>query len=491
MSGEPEAASPIRRIRGTFRLRRRHGVVDQITVQLDSPRSDELGDRKRRWRMRLTEHPFGIQTDSTAAAMPNSEAVANGKHISFGKRMFERIERRIWPTGISTLFVTLGLLYTFRWGPDVGHVPSLWIEPSDLAQTFRAAAELAHGHLSSIYQAGPAGTFVDYPGVLIALAPLGALSNVFHGSAVAIIANHLLLAHRSVIPIYPGSQLAESGISPEGVTYVNHDQAFIGLDIVAMMLSCMALFACDALTQRLQVSQPRRIVVCAVVAVLLWNVTVLFGHPEDAVAVAFAVYAFVFALNGRFAGAGWLFGVALMFQPLVLLMLPVLLAMAGRRYALGMTISIRSHCRSPCPFHTRRQRPSDTSSADRSADFSQCQSLDALDRLVAASQWRTCRRRSCTNLGLAFCHRPRRLGLPAMARTPRTLGLVMFPSPGFARVHGVRDDSILRVGGHGGWRGGGGPMQRSPIRDRHRCWPLPRRSSLSGGLAGSLGGPSK
>ena len=77
---------------------------------------------------------------------------------------------------------------------------------------------------------------------------------------------------------------------------------------------------------------------CAVVAVLLWNVTVLFGHPEDAVAVAFAVYAFVFALNGRFAGAGWLFGVALMFQPLVLLMLPVLLAMAGRRYALGMTI---------------------------------------------------------------------------------------------------------------------------------------------------------
>ena len=176
-----------------------------------TPREVTARNRKRRWRMRLAEHPFGIQTDSTAAAMPNSEAVANGKNMSFGKRMFERIERRIWPTGISTLFVTLGLLYTFRWGPDVGHVPSLWIEPSDLAQTFRAAAELAHGHLSAIYQAGPAGTFVDYPGVLIALAPLGALSNVFHGSAVAIIANHLLLAHPSVIPIYPGSQLAESG----------------------------------------------------------------------------------------------------------------------------------------------------------------------------------------------------------------------------------------------------------------------------------------
>ena len=252
--------------------------------------------------------------------------------------VFEHLKDRKWPLGTSTLFVILGLLYIFRWGPDVQHIPSLWIEPSDLTLTFRAAAALARGNLSSIYRPGLAGTFVEYPGMLIALAPLGALSNVLHGSAVAIMANHRLLAHPSVFPIYPGSQLTEFGTSPEGVTYIYHDQAFVVLDIVAMVLSCMALFACDALTQRLQVSQPRRIVVSAVVAVLLWNVTVLFGHPEDAVAVAFAVYALVFALNRRFAGAGWLFGVALVFQPLVLLMLPVLLAMAGRRHVLGVII---------------------------------------------------------------------------------------------------------------------------------------------------------
>ena len=383
--------------------------------------------------------------------------------------MFERIERRIWPTGISTLFVTLGLLYTFRWGPDVGHVPSLWIEPSDLAQTFRAAAELAHGHLSSIYQPGPAGTFVDYPGVLIALAPLGALSNVFHGSAVAIIANHLLLAHPSVIPIYPGSQLAESGTSPEGVTYVNHDQAFIGLDIVAMMLSCMALFACDALTQRLQVSQPRRIVVCAVVAVLLWNVTVLFGHPEDAVAVAFAVYAFVFALNGRFAGAGWLFGVALMFQPLVLLMLPVLLAMAGRRYALGMTIRSVLTAAAPVLFilvanvraTLRALIDQPTSPSVNHLTPWTALSPHLSGGLVAAGPVRILGLLFAIGLGV-WVYR-RWLGRPELLAWSCSLALAL-------RVY---TESVMtpysRVGGHGGWRGGGGPMQRSPIRDRHRA----------------------
>ena len=288
----------------------------------------------------LSAEPSTSRPDPSVKKPPAKKALAQtnpAKKSAAGDRVFERLQRRKWPIGISILFVTLGLLYIFRWGSDVQHIPSLWIEPSDLTLTFRAAAALAHGHLSSIYQPGLAGTFVEYPGMAIALAPIGALSNVFHGSAVAIMANHQLFAHPSVSPIYPGSQLTVFGTSPNGVTYIYHDQAFIALDITAMVLSCMALFACDALTQRLQVSQPRRVVVCAVVAALLWNVTVLFGHPEDAVAVAFAVYALVFALNGRFAGAGWLFGAALVFQPLVLLMLPVLLAMAGRRHVLGMT----------------------------------------------------------------------------------------------------------------------------------------------------------
>ncbi len=121
-------------------------------------------------------------------------------------------------------------------------------------------------------------------------------------------------------------------------SYVLQPQWAVWADPYALLLSCPALFACDALAERLQVSRPRRAVLCVVEAFLLWNVTVLWGHPEDAVAVALAAYALTFALDGRFVGAGWLFGAALAFQPLVLLMLPVLLAMAGKRFALGLAI---------------------------------------------------------------------------------------------------------------------------------------------------------
>jgi hypothetical protein len=64
----------------------------------------------------------------------------------------------------------------------------------------------------------------------------------------------------------------------------------------------------------------------------------IYGHPEDAVAIALASYALVFTFEDRFVGAGWLFGAAVGFQPLVLLMLPALLAVVGRSRMLGLGI---------------------------------------------------------------------------------------------------------------------------------------------------------
>jgi hypothetical protein len=105
-----------------------------------------------------------------------------------------------------------------------------------------------------------------------------------------------------------------------------------------LILSCIALFAFDALAERLKVSRSRRAVLCVTEAVLLWPAVALWGHPEDAVAVALATYALIFTLDKRFVGAGWLFGAAVAFQPLVLLMLPVLLAVAGRPRMFGMAV---------------------------------------------------------------------------------------------------------------------------------------------------------
>lgn len=69
---------------------------------------------------------------------------------------------------------------------------------------------------------------------------------------------------------------------------------------------------------------------CVAEGIVLWNISVIWGHPEDAVAVALAIYALVLALDGRWSGAGWLFGAAVATQPVVVLMLPVVLALAGK-----------------------------------------------------------------------------------------------------------------------------------------------------------------
>ena len=90
--------------------------------------------------------------------------------------------------------------------------------------------------------------------------------------------------------------------------------------------------------QRLQVSRSLRVSLVVAEAIILWNVTVLWGHPEDTVAVALAIYALIFAMDERFTGAGWLFGAALAFQPLVLMMFPVLIVMGGKDRALGLIV---------------------------------------------------------------------------------------------------------------------------------------------------------
>ena len=252
--------------------------------------------------------------------------------------MTAHLKRRIGPVVVSLVYVVLGLAYCFRWGPVAQHVPSLWLIPKDLPHTYYAAAALAHGHFSEIYQ--PAVAFLSYPGILIVLAPLGALSGVFSGSIVEIGVDHHLLAHPRVFPISNASSLllAKSPGFSDGREYVLHATVFEALIPVALLLACTSLFAFDALAERLQVSRERRIVLSVLEAVLLWNVTVPWGHPEDAVAVALATYALVFAIDRRFTGAGWLFGAAVATQPLVLLVAPVLLVMAGRRHGVGLAI---------------------------------------------------------------------------------------------------------------------------------------------------------
>jgi hypothetical protein len=268
-----------------------------------------------------SERPPGAKSPSLAARLAERDG------------QLGRVGRRSWPIGVALVYVAMGLLYCFRWDSVVLHIPSCWVWPNDLWGSYRASSNLAHGHLGSIYTFG----FLEFPGILVALAPFGALSGVLHSSFLQIATASRLA------PAYPqsfvGPGLVASPVYHSSAGYfVVHPQWLILVAPYALILSSTALFAFDALAERFGISRPRRAVLCIAEAVLLWNMTVRWGHPEDAVAVALATYALIFALDGRFVGAGWLLGAALVFQPLVLLMIPPLLAFAGRKNALGMAV---------------------------------------------------------------------------------------------------------------------------------------------------------
>ena len=250
--------------------------------------------------------------------------------------MVERLYRRAGPIVVSVVFLVLGLLYLFRWGSVVQHTPSLWLAPDDIWSSYLAASALIHGHLGAIYSSTSGRP--SFPGILLALAPLAAFSNRQHTAVIEIAKHHHLLAHPQVFSSVGSSLLQTEERASGAGQFVFHPQIFVFLAPWMLALACVALFACDALAERLGVARGQRALLSVAEAVLLWNVAVFWGHPEDAVAVALAVYALIFAIDGRFTGAGWLFGLALAAQPLVIVVFPVLLVMSGKRRALGLAV---------------------------------------------------------------------------------------------------------------------------------------------------------
>ena len=114
------------------------------------------------------------------------------------------------------------------------------------------------------------------------------------------------------------------GMSEDFPYVLAHPTSWLLLGPYELLIGSVVLFALDSLAQRLDVPKTRRAVLCFVEAAILWVVDARMGHPEDALALAFAVYALLALWNGRSKRAGWLFGLAVLFQPLVLLMLPLL-----------------------------------------------------------------------------------------------------------------------------------------------------------------------
>jgi hypothetical protein len=208
--------------------------------------------------------------------------------------MLDRIRRRWVPLLGSVVFVLIGMLTT-AWGPTHIQGRPEWALPYDLWGTLIATVRLAHGNIGGIY--APGTGLISLPGAAIILLPCAAVINAL-GLSLQI----------------PGPQNL-------------HPTVWLLAGPYEMALSCVTLFAVDALAERLGVGRWKRALLTAASLGILWSPSARWGHPEDTFAVGLLLYAVLAQSNDRVVLAGWLTGCAVCVQPLVLLALPVQLAL--------------------------------------------------------------------------------------------------------------------------------------------------------------------
>lgn len=200
--------------------------------------------------------------------------------------------RRLVVAVISIALVVVGMVTTTGGAHLIGH--AAWGLPNDLWATLVAAERLLHGDLARLYT--PPTALVAPPGTAVLLLPAAGLV--------------------MGLGLTPGPPVTQSPTP----------SAWWAAGPYEIAVSCLVLFAADALAERMGVTAGRRAVLTVAEAVALWNVSVRWGHPEDAVSVALLMYALVALADGRTERSAWLVGAGMAVQPLIVLAIPVLLA---------------------------------------------------------------------------------------------------------------------------------------------------------------------
>jgi hypothetical protein len=196
---------------------------------------------------------------------------------------------RLYPLLAMAGLLVIGMGSSTTWGPHMAG-KTAWALPHDLWGTLVAASRLLHLQLGALYTR-PTG-LVSFPGAAVILVPVAAVIDAV-GLSLRI----------------PGPHNSQPG-------------AWLLAGPYAIAASSAVLFAADAIAERLGVSRARRALLAASEAVALWNVSVEWGHPEDAVAVALLMYSMLALSDARAERSAWLAGAAIAVQPLVLLALP-------------------------------------------------------------------------------------------------------------------------------------------------------------------------
>src|SRR3984885_1056645 len=218
-----------------------------------------------------------------------------------------RCSVRAWPIMMTGVVLVSGMAFMVWW-PTLFEDKHGWQTSADMWGIFRAAHYVGWGFLGGVYD--PSTGVNSPPGMEVLLAP------------VAMLSGHL--------------GLTES-FSPY---FIPRPTAALLLEPVELLLASTVLFAVDALAGHLGLGRPRRICLCIATTVLVWPTAAVWGHAEDCLSLALAMYALIAALKGRWAACGWLFAFALVIQPFVVMVLPIVVAAspAGQR----MLIVVRS-----------------------------------------------------------------------------------------------------------------------------------------------------
>jgi hypothetical protein len=210
--------------------------------------------------------------------------------------------RRLFPVLATVGLLLIGMIGTTLVGPHLlGR--TAYSLPNDLWGTLVAAQRLLHLDLGGLYTQ-PTG-LVTFPGAAVILAPAVAVADAAGFS----------LQH-------PGPHYPQPAVWLVAGPYM-------------IVISAVALLAADALAERLSVSRPKRAFLAVASGAALWNVSVQWGHPEDAVAVGLLLFAMLALSDRRPARAAWLTGAAIAVQPLVLLALPIMLVLLEPRRLAG------------------------------------------------------------------------------------------------------------------------------------------------------------
>jgi hypothetical protein len=198
----------------------------------------------------------------------------------------------VWPFSGMIVLLVAGMAYTFFWYPVVHHIGA-WNTPPDLWGTFRDAHYVIWDGEGQVYNANT--NFVTFPGIAVLLAPFAEIQRAFH--------------------------LTESF-----PVYLYKPTAWYVLGPVDMLCGGILLFPLDGMARRLSLSSGRRALATFLEVALIWPVVAFWGHPEDTLALALALYALLSAYDRKWLHSAGFFALAVVFQPLILLILPIALA---------------------------------------------------------------------------------------------------------------------------------------------------------------------